>query len=118
MQTTTIQKKVINETFKNKDFQKAVAEAIGDNLVKAIREIDDWNLQYEIKNIMKEAIFTEEFKKEITEYAKSFISDNKDEIKELTKKSVSALLVNGITSFAEKTAELMTNKINDITKVY
>jgi len=118
MENETIQKKVIKETFKNVEFQKAVAEAIGDNLVKAIREIDDWNLQYEIKEIMKEAIFTETFKKELTEYASNFIKENKEEILELTKKSVSAVLVNGITAFAEKTAKLMTEKINDISKVY
>lgn len=116
--TKSIQKRVIFETFKNKEFTTAVAQAIGDNLVKAIRKIDDWNLEYEIINILKEAIFTDDFKEEIKNYAKSFIKDNEQEIKDLVKTNMSKVIAGGIVEASEKIGELLTKKITDIKSVY
>ena len=52
----SIESKVIEETFKNKEFAEAVSQAIGDNILKAIRSIDDWNFSYELKNLMSELL--------------------------------------------------------------
>ena len=60
----SIQSKVIEETFKNKEFATAVSQAISENLLKAIREIDDWDFSYELKSLMGEILFSEDFKAE------------------------------------------------------
>lgn len=114
----SIQSKVIEETFKNKEFAQAVSEAIGDNLIKAIRGIDDWNFSYEIKNLMSEILFSEEFKTEIKSYAEAYIKDNKSEIKQLVKDKMSVTIINGVTEAADKIGSLLVDKIKDVSKIY
>ncbi len=113
-----IEQKIIRETFKNKEFADAVAQAIGQNIVEAKREIDDWNLSYEMKNLMSEALFTDEFRDEIKSYATAYIEENKDDIKLLVKDKVSSVITNGITEAAAKIGELLVGKIKDISKIY
>jgi len=114
----SIQSKVIGETFKNKEFADAVSQAIGENLIKAIRTIDDWNFSYELKNLMGEVLFSEEFKEEIKSYAKAYIEENKEDIKQLVKDKMSVTIINGVTEAASKVGELLVNKIKDVSKIY
>jgi hypothetical protein len=114
----SIQSKVIEETFKNKEFAQAVSEAIGENLIKAIRSIDDWNFSYEIKNLMSEILFSEEFKEEIKSYAEAYIKDNKSEIKQLVKDKMAVTIINGVTEAADKIGSLLVDKIKDVSKIY
>jgi transcription termination factor NusB len=113
-----IESKVIEETFKNKQFADAVAEAIGDNLIKAIRTIDDWNFSYELKNLMGEILFSEEFKEEIKSYAQAYITENKDDIKQLVKDKMATTIINGVTEAADKVGSLLVDKIKDVSKIY
>jgi len=114
----TIQSKVIEETFKNKEFAEAVAAAIGDNLLKAIRGIDDWDFSYELKNLMSEILFSEEFKAEIKEYAGAYIKENKSEIKQLVKDKMAVTIINGVTEASDKIGSLLVDKIKDVSKIY
>ena len=98
---------MIEETFKNKEFAKAVSEAISDNLLKAIRQIDDWNFSYELKNLMGEVIFSDEFKEEIKSYAEAYIKENKEDIKTLVKDQMSKTIISGVTEASEKIGELL-----------
>ena len=113
-----IEQKIIRETFKNKEFADAVAQAIGQNIVNAIRTIDDWNFSYEIKNLMSEAIFSDGFKEELKEYAKAYMAENKDDIKLLVKDKVATVLVKGVEEGAAKIGELLVDKIKDVRKIY
>lgn len=114
----SIKSKVIEETFKNKEFAQAVSEAIGSNLLKAIREIDDWNFSYELKTLMGDVLFSDEFKDEIKAYAESYIKENKDEIKKLVKDQMSATITNGVIEASEKIGGLLIDRIKEISKIY
>ena len=114
----SIQSSIISETFKNKEFAEAVSEAIGDNLIKAIRSIDDWNFSYELKNLMSEILFSEEFKEEIKSYAQAYITENKEDIKLLVKDKMAVTIINGVTEAADKIGTLLVNKVKDVSKIY
>ena len=114
----TIEAKVIEQTFKNKEFAQAVSQAIGDRLLDAIRKIDDWNFSYELKNLMGEVLFSETFKAEITSYAKSYIEENKEDIKQLVKERMSVTIINGVTEASAKIGELLVAKIKEVSKIY
>lgn len=118
MDTKSIQKQVIEESFKNPEFSKAVAQAIGDNLLGAIRKIDDWNLEYEIKDLLKEAIFSDEFKTELKVFATSYVTENKEEIKKLVKENIAKVVTGGIIASSEKIGELLIKKVMDVKSIY
>lgn len=118
MDTKSIQKQVIEESFKNPEFSKAVAQAIGDNLLGAIRKIDDWNLEYEIKDLLKEAIFSDEFKTELKAFATSYVTENKEEIKKLVKENIAKVVTGGIIASSEKIGELLIKKVMDVKSIY
>ena len=114
----TIEAKVIEQTFKNKEFAEAVTQAIGDRLVDAIRTIDDWDFSYELKKLMGEVLFSEAFKEEIKLYAQSYIEENKEDIKQLVKERMSITIITGVTEASAKIGELLVNKSKDVSKIY
>lgn len=114
----TIQKTVIKKAFEDNRFAGIVAEAVGDNIVKAIRDIDSWDFKYEIRNLLSEVIFNEDFKSEIKIEVSKMITENKEEIKKLVIENVNSIVVNGVIEASQKIGELLTSKITDIKSIY
>jgi len=113
-----IKKEAIKAAFNNPEFAKAVAEAVGDNIVQAIREIDSWDFKYEIANLLREAIFTEDFKEELKKEISKYVKENKTDIKELVIENTNKIVIKGVIDASEKIGELLTKKITEINSIY
>lgn len=118
MDDTKVTKQVVKEVFKNKEFAKCVAEAVGENIIKAIRTIDNWQFEYEIKDVMRSSIFTDEFKEEIKAQTLKYVKDNKKDIHKLISTNINMILTKGIIEFSEKTAELLSKKVSEVKSIY